>query len=57
MIDVMRPRVLITCSRILAIVIDVPINRFLGNDLKPNAFVFHVRRQFHTAQGIGLPNL
>jgi hypothetical protein len=31
-------------SNILAIVIDVPVNRFLCDDLKPNPFVLHVVR-------------
>jgi hypothetical protein len=44
-------------SNILATVIDVPVNRFLGDDIKPKPLVFHIRRQFHGAQSIGLPDL
>jgi hypothetical protein len=42
---------------VLSSMLDVPVNRFLGDDLKPKAFVFHIHRQFHAAQSIGLPDL
>ncbi len=37
--------------------LDVPGNRFLGDDPKPKALVLHIRRQLHAAQSIGFPDL
>ncbi|WP_260740733.1 hypothetical protein [Tunturiibacter lichenicola] len=43
-------------SNVLAIVIDVPVNRLLSNDPKPHPFVFHVVRKLRATQRISLPN-
>jgi hypothetical protein len=42
---------------VLPPVLDVSVNRLLGDDLKPKALVLHVRRQLYAAERIGLPNL
>lgn len=43
-------------AHVFAVVIDVPLNRFLGDDLKPNAFVFHVHWKVYASQCIRLSN-
>ncbi|MGD0442573.1 MAG: hypothetical protein ABSA39_01430 [Edaphobacter sp.] len=37
---------------VLSSMLDVSVNRFLGDDLKPKAPVFHIRREFHAPQSI-----
>ena len=41
-------------AHVLAVVIDVPVNRFLGDDLKSNAFVLHVGWQLDAAKRVRL---
>jgi hypothetical protein len=41
-------------AQISALMIGVPLDRLLGDNLEFDPFVFHVRRHFHATQNVGL---